>query len=43
MDVILEAFAAIYPANIVRYDLESYISGHRGVIFQDRNRFPSSI
>jgi hypothetical protein len=43
MDVILEEFSGIYPANIVRYDLESYISGHRGIVYQDRNRFPSSI
>lgn len=43
MDMILEEFSGIYPANIVRYDLESYISGHRGIIYQDRNRFPSSI
>lgn len=43
MDVILDQFSLIYPANCVRYDLESYISGHRGIIFQDRLRFPSSI
>jgi len=41
MDIILEKFCKKYPANIVRYDLESYITGHRGVIFQDRNKFPS--
>jgi len=43
MDMILEEFTLRYPANIVRYDLESYIHGHRGIIFQDRNRFPSEI
>lgn len=43
MDMILEQFTLIYPANIVRYDLESYIRGHRGILFQDRARFPSSI
>ena len=43
MDVILSDFSLIHPANIVRYDLESYIPGHRGIIFQDRNKFPSSI
>ena len=43
MDMILENFTRDNPANIVRYDLESYISGHRGILFQDRNRFPSTI
>lgn len=43
MDMILEQFTYIYPANIVRYDLQSYIPDHRGILFQDRNRFPSSI
>lgn len=43
MDMILSDFSLIYPANIVRYDLESYIPGHRGIIFQDRKKFPSSI
>lgn len=43
MDVILENFSRIFPANIVRYDLKSYIRGHRGAIFQDRRKFPSSI
>ena len=43
MDMILEQFSCVYPANIVRYDLQSYISGHRGILFQDRKRFPSSI
>jgi hypothetical protein len=43
MDMVLSAFSLKYPANIVRYDLESYIPGHRGIIFQDRNKFPSTI
>ncbi len=43
MDVILENFSKIYPANICRYDLESYISGHKGIFYQDRKRFPSTI
>jgi hypothetical protein len=43
MDMILELYSIENPANIVRYELESYILGHRGIIFQDRNRFPSSI
>ena len=43
MDVCLEMFSIIHPTFVVRYDLESYISGHRGLFFQDRNRFPSSI
>jgi hypothetical protein len=43
MDIILEKFSIKYPANIVRFDLESYIKGHRGIFYQDRKRFPSSI
>ena len=43
MDMILEMFSKIYPANCIRYDLESYIKGHRGIFFQDRNKFPSTI
>ena len=43
MDVCLEEFSKIYPANIVRYDLESYLTDHRGIIYQDRIRFPSTI
>jgi hypothetical protein len=43
MDMILEKFTYLYPANVVRYDLESYIKGHRGIFFQDRNRFPTTI
>jgi hypothetical protein len=42
-DIILEMFSTVYPANVVRYDLESYIPGHKGVIFQDRRRFPSTL
>jgi hypothetical protein len=44
MDCILEDFSIIHPANIVRFDLMSpYIWGHRGVLFQDRVQFPSTI
>lgn len=43
MDMILEEFSLLYPANVVRYDLSSYIFGHKGIIFQDRYRFPSTI
>lgn len=43
MDVILEKFTLKYPAVCVRYDLESYIYGHKGIIFQDRDHFPSEI
>jgi len=43
MDIILEEFSGIYRANIVRYDLKSYIRGHRGVLFQDRRVFPTTI
>ena len=43
MDVILEKFSKIYPANVCRYDLESYIPNHRGILFQDRKQFPSTI
>jgi hypothetical protein len=43
MDMVLENFSEKYPANVIRYDLESYIYGHRGIFFQDRDRFPSSI
>ena len=44
MDCILEDFSRIYPANIVRYDLVSpQRNRHCGVLFQDRQQFPSSI
>jgi hypothetical protein len=44
MDMILEEFSLIYPANVVRYDLYSPdMPSHRGIIFQDRKRFPSTI
>lgn len=41
MDMILEEFSVIYPANVVRYDICSTICGHRGIIFQDRTKFQS--
>jgi hypothetical protein len=43
MDVILEEYAQLIKPNIVRYDLESYIQGHRGIFFQDRDKFPTTI
>jgi len=43
IDMILDYYTIKNPANIVRVDLESYILGHRGVIFQDRNKFKSII
>lgn len=43
MDVIVERFNHINIAPVVRYDLESYISGHKGIFFQDRKMFPSEI
>jgi hypothetical protein len=43
MDVILELYTLKNRSNVVRSDLESYISGHRGIIFQDRNKFTSII
>jgi hypothetical protein len=43
MDMILEKFSQIYPAPVIRFDLQSYIPSHRGMFFQDRKRFPSSI
>jgi hypothetical protein len=43
MDVLLEQFSEQFPANVVRFEEQSYIPGHRGIIFQDRNRFPSTI
>jgi len=43
MDMILEEFAQFNNPNIVRYDLKSYIQGHRGIFFQDRYKFPSTI
>jgi hypothetical protein len=43
MDMILEEFSQINPAPVIRFDLQSYIPGHRGIFFQDRKRFPSTI
>lgn len=43
MDIILEEFSQIHNPNLVRYDLESYIQGHRGIFFQDRDKFPTTI
>lgn len=41
IDMILEKFTCTHPANVCGYELESYIPGHKGVVYQDRNRFPS--
>jgi hypothetical protein len=43
IDIILELYTLKNRSNVVRADLESYISGHRGIIFQDRNKFTSII
>ncbi len=43
MDLCLEEFSKVHPANVVRFDLESYLTDHRGIIYQDRIRFPSTI
>jgi len=44
MDVIVEEFSRRHPANVVRFDLQSpIIQGHKGVVFQDRERHPSTI
>ena len=43
MDVILDKFSEKYPANVVRFDLESNTPGHRGIFFQDRDKFQSTI
>ena len=43
IDMILELYTIKNPAIVVRSDLESYISGHYGIFFQDRNKFPSTI
>ena len=43
MDIILCEFTKNNPATIIRYDLESYIPGHRGIFYQDRKKFPTTI
>ena len=43
MDMILEEFTLINPANVYRYDLESSMDGHRGMFFQDRTQFCSTL
>ena len=44
MDVIVEEFSRRHPANVVRLDLKSpALRDHRGVVFQDRERHPSTI
>ena len=39
IDVIHDIYTSFYPTYIIRYDLESYIEGHIGVFYQDRNKF----
>lgn len=41
--MILELYSLKNPVNLIRYDLESYIKGHRGIFFQDRKKFQSII
>jgi hypothetical protein len=44
MDVILEKYCRICHSNVIRLDLESKCEiGHRGIFFQDRLQFKSSI
>lgn len=43
IDMILELYSLKNPVNLIRYDLESYIKGHRGIFFQDRKKFQSII
>lgn len=43
MDMVLEEFSTLHRANIVRYDLTSKIPGHRGLFFQARDKFPTTI
>jgi len=43
MDVVLEQFCIKYPANVIRYDLKSYIYNHRGIFYQNRKVFNSLI
>lgn len=44
MDCVLEQFSYKYPANVVRYDLKSpQENDHRGILFQDRLTFPTTI
>ena len=44
LDMIIgQQFTKLHHTNVVRFDLTSHIcDGHRGVIFQDRERFPST-
>jgi len=43
MDAILDKYTVLIPTYVYRYDLESYIIGHRGIFFQDEKKFPSII
>lgn len=43
MDVIIEEFVQNNPAVVIRFELMGYISGHHGVFYQDRIKYPSTI
>lgn len=43
MDRVLGQYSIKHSANVVRFDLKSRCFGHRGVLFQDRDAFPSLI
>jgi len=42
-DVHMEAFSVTHPVPVVRYDLDYNNTGHRGIFFQDRGRFSSTV
>ena len=43
MDMVVEDFSRLHRANIVRYDLQGKTRGHRGIFFQARDKFPTTI
>lgn len=43
LDVIYELYTLNNPSNVIRMDLESNIHGHRGIFFQDRDQFKSTM
>lgn len=42
-DIFLDTYTYFHPTYVYRYDLESYIPGHRGIFFQDRKKFNSQL
>jgi hypothetical protein len=42
-DMLIELYTLSNPANVIRCDLSSTISGHLGLFFQDREKFKSSL